>query len=301
MGSVRDSVRSRCRDEQRRDAVPAPSAPPGGAQGARARNGAEMATAGLTDSAAPRAPPAPGTARDSPGCWPPRARRSRSAAGGHGSSAGPNGPAAASTPATGAGLPAPEAGTARPRSLPSHPHPRTQHPRSHLCPTCSAWRVAKERGAAEQRPPRGKGHRPRFLTPGPAERAAGKWPTLHAPVLGARFPQWQLRCPSRCHLVPASPQTNAARGRPAATANRACACGRGREEAAAAARAARTCSEGATAVEGGAPPPAASAPLGSGVARGDFLVLVPRSPSRRAPAGSANSGVLPPVARLIGS
>lgn len=67
MGSVRDSVRSRCRDEQRRDAVPAPSAPPGGAQGARARNGAEMATAGLTDSAAPRAPPAPGTARDSPG------------------------------------------------------------------------------------------------------------------------------------------------------------------------------------------------------------------------------------------
>lgn len=63
MGSVRDSVRSRCRDEQRRDAVPAPSAPPGGAQGARAQNGAEMATAGLTDSAAPRAPPAPGTAR----------------------------------------------------------------------------------------------------------------------------------------------------------------------------------------------------------------------------------------------
>lgn len=190
-----------------------------------------MATAGLTDSAAPRAPPAPGTARDSPGCWPPRARRSRSAAGGHGSSAGPNGPAAASTPATGAGLPAPEAGTARPRSLPSHPHPRTQHPRSHLCPTCSAWRVAKERGAAEQRPPRGKGHRPRFLAPGPAERAAGKWPTLHAPVLGARFPQWQLRCPSRCHLVPASPQTNAARGRPAATANRACACGRGASRA----------------------------------------------------------------------
>lgn len=248
-----------------------------------------MATAGLTDSAPPRAPQAPGTARAAEGCWPPRARRRPSAAGGRGSSAGPDGPEVASTPATGAGLPTPEAGTARPGSLASHPHPRTQHAPSHLCPTRSAWRVAKERGAAQQRPPWGKGQRPRFLTPGRAERAAGTWPSVHAPVLGARFPQWQLRCPSRCHLVPASPQTKPSRGRPAATANRACACGRGREEAAAVARAARTCSEGSTAVEGGAPlePPPPSARGGADPA-----------PGSRGRTSSFESHDLPSAARL---
>lgn len=51
----------------------------------------------------------------------------------------------------------------------------------------------------------GRSNDSRFLTPGRARRAAGMWPTAHAPVWRACFRQWQLRCPSRCHLVPASP------------------------------------------------------------------------------------------------
>lgn len=90
------------------------------------------------------------------GTWHSRALPSPRAAGGHRCSAGPNGHDVAPTPAA-EGWPSYSRGPeSPPRTRPRSLHPRAQHPHPHLAPTCSVWRVAKERGAAQEPPPWGQ-------------------------------------------------------------------------------------------------------------------------------------------------
>ncbi|XP_072832754.1 uncharacterized protein [Vicugna pacos] len=84
-----------------------------------------------------------------------------------------------------------------------------------------------------------KGARPRHPRPegrsedsdssphlGPSAKGCEEMDSRPRTCLAGCFRQWQLRCPSGCHLVPESSQTDPAGGRAAATTNCACACGR---------------------------------------------------------------------------
>lgn len=96
------------------------------------------------------------------------------------------------------------------QELTAAPPPPPRSPRRSLtCPTCSARRVGKERGASQPLPlPRPGAKKAMIPTPHPrrSARGGGEAACAHAPVLRARFRQWQLISPSRCHLVPASPR-----------------------------------------------------------------------------------------------
>lgn len=149
-------MRSNRWDEQCPDAPWAPLHASRARTGARAWNGAEMPTAGITDS-----PPwdplshqgQPGLARV-PGLPEPAPAPAQQV-----HTAVLEDPMALrwhQLPPPGTGLPSPEAGRARPRTSLAAPPSQTQHPLPPLAPTGSAWRVAKERGAAQEPPPRDK-------------------------------------------------------------------------------------------------------------------------------------------------
>lgn len=186
---------------------PQPALPPrlGSAHRGSSGERAETVTAGITDWAPAgllRAQGQPGLGRG-PGL--PEPFRAPRAAGGHRCPAGPNGHDVAPTPSA-EGWPSYSRGRESPPELARG----TSIPELNIRPL--TWPQPVRPGESPKkgvrpRNPRlgGRSNDSRFLTPGRAQRAAGKWPTAHAPVWRACFRQWQLRCPSRCHLVPASP------------------------------------------------------------------------------------------------
>lgn len=134
---------------------PQPALPPcsGARTGARAWNGTEMVTAGITDWAPasllraqgqPGLGRGPGLPEPQGGRWTQVFRRTQRTRRGTNSRRG------------GMAFLLPRSGEPPPRTRPRNLHPRTQHPLPYLAPTCSAWRVAKERGAAQEPPPWGQ-------------------------------------------------------------------------------------------------------------------------------------------------
>lgn len=146
-----------------------PLHPSGARTGAQAWNGAEMATAGVTDSAPGASEPSgPGRADGPPGL--PRASPSAAGGRGHRSSGGPNRPRGGISPPppARAGLPTPEARRARPRTSPGRgrwcvPIPKLNTPL--LTGPAGSARRAPKKGAQQEPPPSGGELGLGFLTP----------------------------------------------------------------------------------------------------------------------------------------